>query len=139
MGGITIDRDFPGGNIIVDGIQDDVITLRQDWHDNTEFWFYWCFRVRHAAGRSLRFVFSDGEVFGSMGPCFSADGATWQWLGRDVLDGLSFTYAFPEGLDEACFSFCMPYTEANLGSFLAGQTGIETSVLAMNELASLRR
>lgn len=42
--GLTVDADFPGGNIVVDGIESDRIWLHQDIRDTTEWWFYWHFR-----------------------------------------------------------------------------------------------
>lgn len=46
-----VDCDFPGGNIVVDGIKDDTVFLHQDVRDTQGDWFYWYFRVRGAAGR----------------------------------------------------------------------------------------
>ncbi len=133
MPGIAVDSDFPGGNIVVESIVNDTVTLHQDLRGNSEWWFYWNLRVRGAAGRKVRFVFTDGDVFGAMGPCFSPDGKHWRWLGREALDGLSFSYAFPDGMDEAYFSLGVPYTERNLTEFLAGQHRLDQGVLTVSE------
>ena len=45
---ITIDCNFPGGNIIVDSIKDGVARVRPDLRDTTSEWFYYAFRVRNA-------------------------------------------------------------------------------------------
>jgi hypothetical protein len=52
------------------------------------------------------------------GPAVSFDeGARWKWLGKQR-DNKSFTYSFPPKADSVRFSFGMPYTEANLKTFL---------------------
>ncbi|MGI6418496.1 MAG: LamG-like jellyroll fold domain-containing protein [Thermoguttaceae bacterium] len=78
---IKVDADFPGGNIVVESIQGDTVLLRQDPRDTQGFWFYWYFRVRGAAGRTLNFTFTGGDVLGVRGPAASMDGGrTWKWL-----------------------------------------------------------
>lgn len=130
-----IDCAFPGGNIVVESISGDTVTLRQDLRTTTEWWFYWHFRVRGCAGRTLRFVFTDGDVFTARGPCFSADGRRWEWLGREVVADNAFSFAFPPSADEAYFSSGIPYTEANLAGFLAVRAGLPVvrDVLAISE------
>jgi hypothetical protein len=71
---IVVDCDFPGGNIIVEGVEGDTIALRQDIRDTQGNWFYWYFRVRGAAGRTLTFKFTRGNVVGVRGPAVSTDG-----------------------------------------------------------------
>jgi hypothetical protein len=129
----TIDANFPGGNITVEIVRGNTVWLRQDLRTNTENWFYWNFRVQGAAGRTIRFMFTGGDVFGARGPCFSSDGIHWQWLGREILDGNSFTFVFPESLNCAFFAFGFPYTEQNLLSFLAEHPEFEKTVLTLSE------
>src|SRR5688572_25756500 len=66
--GFTIDADFPGGNIIVDKIAGDDVRLRPDLRDTNGTWFYWCFRVRGAAGRTVTFNFTRYDPVGVRGP-----------------------------------------------------------------------
>ena len=56
-----IDCEFPGGNIVVDAIEGDTVSLHQDLRDTRGDWFYWYFRVRGAAGRTLNFKFTKGN------------------------------------------------------------------------------
>ena len=115
----TIDADYPGGNIIVEEIRPDTVRLKQDLRDTAGWWFYWNFRVRGAAGRKLSFQFTDKNPIGVRGPAASTDaGKTWVWLGRSVMDGVSFTYAFAPDADEVRFCFSIPYQEADLNKFL---------------------
>ena len=134
MPGITVDAAFSGGNIVVDAIDGDRISLRQDLRDTEGHWFYWCFRVTGAAGRTLEFTFPEGNVIGVRGPAVSLDaGATWSWLGSGGENPVSFGYRFPADSGEARFSFGMPYTESNLRAFLARHEGnpcIEAGTLA---------
>jgi len=115
-----IDCEFPGGNIIVDAIEGDTVSLHQDLRDTRGDWFYWYFRVRGAAGRTLNFKFTKGNVIGVRGPAVSMDrGETWKWLGKVAVEGTTFCYAFPLDAEEVRFSFAMPYTERNLREFIS--------------------
>lgn len=116
---LTIRSDFPGGNIIVEKIEDNVVKLRQDERDTARFWFYWCFKIQGAEGRRVRFDFTQGNVFGNRGPAVSNDdGQSWNWLGLDACDGDSFSYSFAATERSVLFAFAVPYTEANLDEFL---------------------
>ena len=119
-----VDCDFPGGNVIFERIEGDSVYLRQDPRDTSGFWFYWCFRVRGAAGRSLAFNFTGGNVLGVRGPAVSTDGGKrWAWLGAESMQGASFTYRFPDDADDVRFCLAMPYQEANLQEFLDRHAG----------------
>lgn len=115
---VEVDANFPGGNIIVEAIDGDTVTLRQDLRDTDRWWFYWCFRVRGAAGKTVTFNFTDGAPIGVRGPAMSRDeGATWAWLGPQR-GNKSFSFAFPADAGSVRFSFGMAYTEAHLKTFL---------------------
>lgn len=119
MGAIRLDADFPGGNIVVDSIAGDTVTLHQDLRDTAGNWFYWHFRVRGAAGRTLEFRFSESNPIGTRGPALSLDGGkSWSWLGTNAVKGKTFTCAFPRGTREARLCFAIPYLEGNLKDFL---------------------
>ena len=113
-----IDADFPGGNIILEKIEANTVTLRQDLRDTDGSWFYWSFRVRGAAGKTLSFRFTNGNVIGPNGPAASLDdGLTWTWLGKTE-DRKSFSHTFAEDTTSVIFSLAMNYTEATLERFL---------------------
>ncbi len=121
---IRVDADFPGGNIVVDSIAGDTVTLHQDLRDTEGNWFYWYFRVRGAAGRTLEFRFSESNPIGTRGPALSLDGGkTWSWLGTNAVKGKTFICAFPPEAREARFCFAIPYLESNLKDFLKRHRG----------------
>ena len=120
---VIIDGDFPGGNIIVDASEGDVVSLHQDLRDTPHDWFYWYCRVRGAAGRTLTFRFTASDAIGVRGPAVSTDGgAHWAWMGADAVQGQSFRFVFPSRADDVRFSFTIPYVEAHLREFLARQS-----------------
>ncbi|MFW6169559.1 MAG: M14 family zinc carboxypeptidase [Planctomycetota bacterium] len=133
---LTIDADYPGGNIIVDKVTGDTVHLRQDLRDTRGWWFYWNFRVLGAAGRELTFAFSGRSPIGVRGPAISRDkGKSWQWLGRESVEGNVFTYCFPESEGEVRFAFAMPYHRRHLDRFLKAHAGAsETGRLSINTL-----
>ena len=119
----TIDHDIPAGNVIVESIEGDVATVRQDLRDTKDGWFYWAFRVKGAAGRTVRFVFTHkfaGGPVGVRGPVVSTDGGkTFAY----PLDGKTkkneFTYTFGPEENETLFYECHPYVLANWEAFVA--------------------
>jgi hypothetical protein len=119
-----IDAQFPGGNIVVERVSGDDVFVHQDLRDTEGHWFYWAFRVRHAAGRNLTFRFTNGDVVGVRGPAVSVDlGRSWRWLGAESGDARSFRYAFSPGAREVRFAVSIPYQEADLARFLQKHRG----------------
>src|SRR5688500_2714481 len=116
---MKVDADFPGGNVIVDRIDGDDIHVRPDLRDTVGDWFYWNFRVRGAAGRTVNVHFTKGNPIGVRGPAVSTDSAkSWRWLGADAVRESSFRYAAPANVDEVRFAFAFPYQRDNLQAFL---------------------
>ena len=135
---LMVDADFPGGNIIVDRVEGDTVFLRPDLRDTSTWWFYWHFRVRGAAGRTLKFQFEGRNPIGTQGPAVSTDsGHTWSWLGPRTVKNSSFMYTFDERKWEARFCFSIPYLESNLYEFLHGHA--DNSHLAVRELCRTRK
>lgn len=136
---VSVDAAFPGGNILLDRVQGDEVFVRQDLRDTAGFWFYWSFRVRGAAGRTLTFHFTRGKVLAAQGPCYSLDGGlSWQWLGpkrtntADAAPADGFVFRFPATADEVRFCLSIPYQESDLKRFLArhqGNAAIKADVL----------
>jgi len=122
-GGIEIDAEYPGGNIVVDSIDNEVVRLKTDLRDTAGWWFYWNFRIRGAQGKTLRFEF-DREPIGLLGPAVSNDaGVTWRWLGPQSSDTRSFTYQFSPQEHEVRFAYTIPNLQADWERFLASHRG----------------
>jgi hypothetical protein len=118
--GVRVDCDLPGGNIVVDKIDGDTVSVHQDLRDTQGDWFYWQFRVRGAQGRTVAFQFTKGNVVGVLGPAMSLDGGeTWSWLGKESVQGASFRYAFPADAKDVRFCVSIPYFEKDLKKFAA--------------------
>jgi len=117
--GVTVDSEFPGGNGFVERIEGDTVFVRQDVRDTRGDWFWWHFRVRGAAGRSLAFHFTKSNVVGVRGPAVSTDrGVTWAWLGKKAVRGASFRYTFAADAKDVQFCFAIPYFSRDLTRFL---------------------
>ncbi|MBN2316435.1 MAG: hypothetical protein JXM79_21085 [Sedimentisphaerales bacterium] len=137
-GAFIIDSVFPGGNSIVNRIEGDTVYLRPDLRDTSTWWFYWYFRVRGAAGRTLAFQFEGQNPIGTQGPAVSTDaGATWSWLGPKAVQKSSFKYTFDAQHKEVRFCFSIPYLEANLHEFLSRYT--DNPYLAVRQLCHTRK
>ncbi|MEX0716254.1 MAG: M14 family zinc carboxypeptidase [Planctomycetaceae bacterium] len=120
---LAVDADFPGGNIVIDKIEGDHIHVHQDLRDTAGNWFYWQFRVTGAAGRNLTVQFTQSNPIGARGPAVSADGGrTWEWLGREAVQGKSFRCAVPADAKEIRFCFAFPYQDADLQAFIRRHT-----------------
>ncbi len=130
-GRMTIDADYPGGNIIVEKVVGNQVHLRQDLRDTNTWWFYWNFRVRGGAGQKFTFQFAGQSPIGVRGPAVSLDGGrSWNWLGDQAVEGSSFEYDFAVGSGEVRFAFTMPYQRQDLERFLASHA----NALSVNRL-----
>jgi hypothetical protein len=136
--GVSIDANYPGGNVIVDGIYRGTVSLHQDLRDTEGWWFYWNFRVRGAAGGVFTFRFTDRNPIGVRGPAFSTDGgASWSWPGAQAVRGSSFRYPFGSNENDVRFCFAMPYQEADLKRFLDKHAG--NASLRLETLCATRK
>lgn len=131
--GLVVDADFPGGNIVLDRIEGDTVFLQPDLRDTSTWWFYWHFRVRGAAGRTVIFQFAERNPIGTRGPAVSTDGGNkWSWLDPDAERSSSFSYTFAERAEDVRFCFSIPYLETNLQQFLRRHS--DSPHLAVREL-----
>jgi len=114
---VQVDSDYPGGNIVVDRIEGDDIYVHQDLRDTRGDWFYWNFRVRGAAGRTLTVHFTGSNAIGVRGPAVSSDGGkSWRWLG--AVRDKSFRCTFNADALDVRFCLAIPYVQSNLDEFL---------------------
>ena len=100
-------------------ISGDSIQLQQNLRDTEGDWFYWSFRVKGAAGRTLHFEFTKSRVIASRGLAVSVDGGlTWRWLSDLDASATKFQYTFGPKENEVYFGMGMNYTEKDLHRFL---------------------
>lgn len=71
--GFNIYSDFPSGNISIEKLKNDTLWLHPDLRDTRGDWFYWCFAVDNASGKTLTFIFTKSNVFTAEGPAVSFD------------------------------------------------------------------
>ena len=141
MADVTIDANYPGGNIVLERIDGNDVYVRQDLRDTKGWWFYWNFRVRGAAGRRLTVRLTNGNAVGTRGPAVSTDdGRSWSWLGRRTVrgdgKGVSFSYTVPADAPSVRLAFAVPYQQADLGRFLKRYR--RSRHLAVKELCTTR-
>ena len=116
---LKIHSDFPGGNIIVEKIDNDTVWLKPDLRDTESNWFYWYFKITGMSGRTIHFQFSTKPVFARYGPAYSInDDNTWKWYGESSYTETGFTFSFLKSDTSAYFSMAFPYTQKNLYGFL---------------------
>ena len=144
-GGLTIDSQVPAGNIILEKVVGDDVYVRQDVRDTMRNawswgWFYWGMRVKGAAGRTLTFHFTHGDVVGVRGPVVSTDrGKTFSYPLDGRSDKWSFTYTFAADADEVRFYECLPYVRADWDAFLARHAAARGSKLSAETLCRSRK
>lgn len=129
ISGFTLDTAFPGGNIIIERVEDDTVFLHQDLRDTQRDWFYWAFRVRGAAGRRLTFIFTGSPLLTGRGAAVSRDsGSTWSWLGIEACTGNGFSYDFAPHENEVCFALAPAYTMSHWQNFTAGLADLQKQI-----------
>ena len=143
LGVVTVDDGLPAGNIVCEGVKGDVVRVRQDVRDTTGGWFYWAMRVKGAAGRTLRFQFTDkygGGPVGVRGPVVTTDrGKTYSYPldGKTKTD--SFAWTFAPDQDEVWFYECHPYLRADWDAFVARHEPVRGSRFVTETLCRSRK
>lgn len=125
-----MDAGYPGGNIVVDRIDGDTVHIKPDLRDTEGWWFYWNFRVRGAAGRTLTFRFVERDAIGVRGPAISTDsGGSWSWMGRDRVRPGEFSYQFAPTAGDVRFAFTIPYQQTDFQEFVSKHSGSKNMIV----------
>lgn len=115
---LTINIDFPGGNIILDSVKHDTVYIRPDNRDSDKPWFYWYFEASSMQTQKVTFKFNQENVMTTFGPAVSADGGlSWYWLFDTPQDLGYFDYEFDDKKRSARFCTAMPYLQNNFDTF----------------------
>ncbi len=129
----TIACDFDGANCRVVELTEDTAYVDVELRDTIGDWFYWCFRVEGAAGRTITFRFPSTCRVGYFGAAVSHDYETWRWQYTDRChEGDCFTYTFGEEENNVWFAHDMLYRPARFAAFAAAQ-GLEVKSLCVSE------
>lgn len=112
---MNISQNFPCGNIQVIKIEGDDITVEPEVRGDAPY-FYWCFSVGGAEGRTLRFHFPSDTRVGFPGAAVSHDMESWAWSNSRTEDesGEGFTYTFAPDEHLVYFAHDMVYTPHSL-------------------------
>ena len=118
---MTIDTRFPGGNLTVLGEDEGGFTVEREMRDSTGDWFYWAFRIRGAAGKTLTFRFPSKNRVGYHGAAISTDLSEWRWPGGKFASdaGEGFTYTFAPDENEVYLAHDMLYPASRLARLTA--------------------
>lgn len=105
-----VTSDFEGGNAKIINISDDKVILEVELRDTIEDWFFWCFKVCGAQGKTITFEFESNHRVGYFGAAISRDMENWKWqYDTPNHNGNSFTYTFAQDEDEVYFAHDMIY------------------------------
>ncbi len=133
---MNIYSDFPGGNLLVDKIKGDTIWVRPDLRDTNGDWFYWCFAVNQAKGKTLTFILTKPNCLTSKGPAISTGrGNHWTWINPDHSWDSTFTYTFKTN-EEVRFSMGMPYTQTQFQKFI--EPYLKSEFVTLDTLATTK-
>ncbi len=125
--------DFEGANCQVLSVDADTVYVDVELRDTIGDWFYWCFRVDGAAGRTLTFRFPSPVRVGYFGAAVSHDYEMWQWQYADRgHEGDSFTYTFAPDENSVYFAHDMLYRPARFFRFAAAR-GLAVKTLCISE------
>ncbi len=128
---LKITSAFTGGNIEVVKISEHEVILKNDLRDTAGDWFYWAFCVEGAAGKTIRFKFSEKNRVGYYGAAVSMDLETWHWTGNRGSDE-SFTYTFGGEEHKVYFAHHMLYHPKRFSAF-ADEKGLEIKELCVSD------
>lgn len=109
--------DFPGGNILVDALNETQAWIRQDWSSSTRWWFYWNFKVKSEKDVHAQFHFTDGEVVGPLGPACRVNDGAWHYAGANVKIEDGFTFDIKAHISYQ-FSWAIPYQLEDYKNFV---------------------
>ena len=137
-----VDDRMPAGCLKSAEVDGDRVHLERDYRDTADAWFYWAFRVRGAAGRTLTFDFPGVEwAVGARGAAVSTDcGRTWRWSSAtEHRPSNAFGWTFADDAEEVWFSQTLPYLPKDWAAFLNAQPERFGGIFELRELCKSRR
>lgn len=128
-----IDNSFVGANCKIISLEEDKAIIDVELRDTVTDWFFWCFKVVGAGGKTITFQFEGKDRVGYYGPAVSYDNFNWFWQYDDPKhEGNCFTYTFKENEDVVYFAHDMVYRQDALDKF-AKENDIQLKTLCKSE------
>ncbi len=125
--------DFEGANLKVLSCEEGKAQIEVELRDTTEDWFYWCFKVEGANGKTVTFEFPNNNRVGYYGAAVSHDFKNWHWQYDDAChNGNSFTYTFGNDETEVYFAHDFCYRPQRFFEF-ARENNIKIKTLCKSE------
>ncbi len=124
---ISVTASFDGGNAVFHEISEEKVRFSCDIRDTTTDWFYWAFRVKDAAGKTIRFEMPSKRYVGPFGAAVSHDRVHWTWTHTASADMTGFTYAFGEDENDVTFAHDFLYQPARFDRFVS-ERGMECEI-----------
>ncbi len=130
---MLITSDFEGGNAKIISVTDDRVILDVELRDTIDDWFFWCFKVCGAQGKTIRFEFKSDYRVGYFGAAVSYDMESWRWqYDKAAFNGSSFTYTFSQDENEVYFAHDMVYRPKRFFDF-AKSNSLTAETLCQSE------
>ncbi len=126
---MTIHKNFIGGNIAVEKIENDTVYLERELRDTEGDWFYWAFCAEGFEGRTMTFVFPNPHRAGRFGAAVSNDLQSWRWSENGTGD--RFTYTFGPEESRVYFAHNMVYSTSRFDSLCTAH-GLTPEVFALS-------
>lgn len=124
---------FTGANLKILEKNENGAKVDVELRDTIGDWFYWCFKVTGAAGKTLTFTFPSEDRIGYYGAAVSYDFQNWHWqYETPEYSGNSFTYSFGKDENEVYFSHNLGYSPERFYSF-AKEQNLEIKTLCISE------
>ncbi|MGB3774850.1 MAG: hypothetical protein WA951_06300, partial [Leeuwenhoekiella sp.] len=80
---LSINTNFPGGNVLVDNVVGDTVYFKPDLRDTHGEWFYWNFEAVTKVQKRWYFKAEKKDVLTSLGAAASVDrGKSWNWINK---------------------------------------------------------
>lgn len=140
MENFAMDKNFSGGNILLDGKKQDVVYIRPDLSDTSTDWFYWNFKATSDVDRTVTFkLINTGNkslnLISASGAAYSTDEENWSFISESAYKS-EFTYTFKAG-QTVHFACTIPYVLSDLESYIekvkANYKNVKVSALCTSE------
>ncbi len=126
-------NDFDGANIRVLSQNDTSAHVAVELRDTVGDWFFWCFRVDGAAGKTVTFEFESEHRVGYYGAAVSDDLLNWRWqYNEPTHNGDRFTYTFGANENSVYFAHDMVYRPERFAAFAASK-GLQVKTFCTTE------